>query len=75
MLKVNSLLASITLLYASGAAAMLQPSKSVITLDAVGGALSYFTSMASTSGVIAEQSEAMWVTSAVYLPTSVAIYS
>ena len=75
MLKANSLLASITLLYASGASSMLQPSIVVVTSDAVGGALSRFTLILPASGVIAKHPEAVWVTRAVYIPTSVAIYT
>ena len=76
MLKANPLaLASITLLYASGASAMLQPSSSVVILVAAGGASSFFTLILPASGVIAEQSEALWVTRAVYIPATVAIYS
>ena len=78
MLNPNPLaLAAITLLYAvtARASVMLQPSSSVVTSDAVGAASSYCTSMAPASGVVAEHPEALWVTRAVYLPTSVAIYS
>ena len=68
---------SATLLYVGTACAtaMLQPLRVVVALDAVGAASSYFTSMASSSRVVAEHPEALWVTCAVYLPTSVAIYS
>ena len=78
MLKPNLLsLAFLTLSYAVTACAtsMLQPSIIVVTSDAVGASSSYFTSMALVSGVIAEHPEALWVTRAVYIPTSVAIYS
>ena len=78
MLKPNPLaLAAITLLYAvtACASAMLQPLRVVVGLDAVGAASSYFTSMASASRVVAEHPEALWVTCAVYLPATVAIYS
>ena len=70
---------SATLLYIGTlvcASSMLQPSRSVVGLDdTVGGASSYFTSILPASGVIAKHPEAVWVTRAEYLPSTVAIYT